>query len=146
MDACSFLLFFNRRNSSLVQHRARPARRFLREEKGQRPLWAPRVFFGTGDRRMVRPHQCATDWQAIHPVNTRWKALAHTYLYIPATFVYVRYVQSPHASCPVRTHPRVRGTANARMSAHGFLKMRWFNSGERFGHHNRGDGGAPGMV
>ena len=45
MDACSFLLFFTRRNSSLVQHRARPARRFLREEKGQRTLGASRGSF-----------------------------------------------------------------------------------------------------
>ena len=49
----------------MVQHRARPARRFLREEKGQRPLGAPRGSFGMGDSRMVRPHPCATDWQAI---------------------------------------------------------------------------------
>ena len=48
MDACSFLLFFTRRNSSLVQHRARPARRFLREEKGQRTLGASRGSFFLG--------------------------------------------------------------------------------------------------
>ena len=65
IDACSLLLFFYRRHSSLVQHRARPARRFLREEKGQRPLGASRGSFGMGDSRMVRPHPCATDWQAI---------------------------------------------------------------------------------
>ena len=45
IDACSLLLFFYRRHSSLVQHRARPARRFLREEKGQRPLGASRGSF-----------------------------------------------------------------------------------------------------
>ena len=60
-----FCCFFYRRHSSLVQHRARPARRFLREEKGQRPLGASRGSFGMGDSRMVRPHPCATDWQAI---------------------------------------------------------------------------------
>ena len=60
-----FCCFFYRRHSSLVQHRARPARRFLREEKGQRPLGASRGSFGMGDSRMVRSHQCAIDWQAI---------------------------------------------------------------------------------
>ena len=75
-------------------------------------------------RRMVRPHQCATDWQAIHTVNTRWKALAHTYLYIPATFVYVRYVSHLTRRVPCE-HIRAR----ARPWEHGFLKMRWFSPG-----------------
>ena len=89
IDACSLLLFFYRRHSSLVQHRARPARRFLREEKGQRPLGASRGSFGMGDSRMVRPHPCATDWQAILYLSSLSFLFLFSFIFLLYTFFFL---------------------------------------------------------